>query len=190
MNIEREEVLDFERYGSVRESQNSEVVRLEHTRRVTTATFSFLFEHKSIVLNQINEMIFLEKIDDEEEIRDLIRIYSEQLPQKHTLSVTMFIEFPDEGTMVKSMKKMAGVENTVYLTFDGNEVKGTPEEGRSTETLESTLQYLKFRFTPEQAEEFGRSKNAFIETRLPGSSESGRIGSDLLEALKKELLEE
>ncbi len=190
MKIERKDVLDYEEYGRNRESINSDVVKLESKRRLTTETFSFLFEDKQIVLNQINEMVYLERIRDEEEIQKLIDIYSEQLPQRFTLSVTMFIEFPDESVMVKSMKKMAGIENSVYLTFDGSELKAIPEEGRSTEALESTLQYLKFQFTPEEAEKFKDSSNVYIETRHPGYEEAAKIPGSLLDDLKEELFKQ
>lgn len=190
MKIERNDILDYEEYGKQREAINSDVVALEKNRRLTTKTFSFLFETRNIVLNQINEMVFLEKIRDEDEIRELIEIYSDQLPSRYTFSVTMFIEFSNEAEMMNSMKKMAGVENHVFLTFDGGEKKGTPEEGRSTETLESTLQYLKFSFTPEEAEKFRNSGNVYIETRLPGYSESARLTGTLLETLKEELVKQ
>lgn len=187
MNIERSEILDYEEYEQNRDSINSDIIELERTRRVTSRTFSFLFEEKRIVLNQINEMVFLEKIRDEAEIQHLIDIYSDQLPQKNTLSVTMFIEFPDESVMLESMKKMAGIESSVYITFDGSEKRATPEEGRSTAALESTLQYLKFEFDKEEAENFRKAANVYIETRHPGFSESAKIPGTLLSLLKEEL---
>lgn len=187
MIIERQEVLDYEDYGKRRDSINSEVIELEKTRRVASRTFSFLFEDKRIVLNQINEMVFLEKIRDEDEIQHLIDLYSEQLPQKNTLSVTMFIEFSNESVMIQSLRKMAGIESSVYITYDGNEKQAIPEEGRSTEALESTLQYLKFKFTPDEIEKFRKADNVYIETRHTGFSESAKIPASLLTDLKKEL---
>lgn len=188
MKIDRNEVLGYKEYGAKRDHINSEVVSLEHERRITTKTFSFLFEHKDIVLNQIHEMVYLEEINDEKEIQNLIDIYSEQLPQRGTMSVTMFIEFPDEQTMVGSMKRLAGVESSVYLTFDGNSIRGTPEEGRSTDVLESTLQYIKFHFGSEDIKNFINSKNAYIETKHDDYSEAGRIEDRLLNTLKQELI--
>ena len=42
--------------------------------RVDSRTFSFLFEAPKIVINQINEMIYLEKIKNTEDIEDDIKI--------------------------------------------------------------------------------------------------------------------
>ncbi|EQD34675.1 hypothetical protein B2A_12711 [mine drainage metagenome] len=138
-------------------------------------------------MNQINEMIFLEKIYDKADIQDLINIYSEILPGRNELSVTMFIEFPDEKAMISGMPKLAGIEKMVYLVFDDHSLKATPEEGRSTETLESTLQYLKLKFPDSEKEAFLNCRNAFIETRHPVYSESARVPEDLLKTLKAEL---
>jgi len=184
------EILPPPRYGAQREQINHMVIELEKKRRVTTRTFSYLFEHKEIILNQIEEMVFLENVTDKGEIEDLIDIYSELMPSNGTLSVSMFIEISDQEQLLKEMPMLSGIEKTVYLVFDEYELKATPEEGRSTDVLESTLQYLKFSFNREQLSKFEKAKNAFIETRKPGYQESARISQDLLETLKSELLSE
>jgi len=182
------EILPPPRYGVQREQINQRVIELEKKRRVTTRTFSYLFEHKEIILNQIEEMVFLENVTDKGEIENLIDIYSELMPSNGTLSVSMFIEISDQGQLLREMPMLSGIEKTVYLVFDEYELKATPEEGRSTDVLESTLQYLKFSFNREQLSKFEKAKNAFIETRKPGYQESARISQDLLETLKSELL--
>jgi len=187
--IRPEDLYTPEEYERARDKEYRDVISLERGRRLVTKTFSFLFEHPKIVVNQRNEMIYLEKIHDQEEVRDLISIYSEILPGKNELSVTMFIEFPDEKTMISSMPKLAGIEKMVYLTFDDHSIKAIPEEGRSTETLESTLQYLKFKFSEAEKQAFLKSRNAFIETRHPLYSESARISEELLKDLRSEINE-
>ena len=170
-----------------RENETRRIIELKKSRRIETKTFSYLFESRETVLNQINEMIFIEKVKDREEIQRLIEVYSELLPRHDTLSVSMFIEFRDERQLLSEMPKLAGVENSVYMSFDGNELRATPEEGRSTDVLESTLQYLKFHFTPDMIEKFKDARNVYIETRKEGYLETAKIPSDLLSTLKKEL---
>ena len=186
--ISREEILPPKIYEKSRELITRNIINHKRGRRVTTRTFSFLFESRDIVINQINEMVFIENVQDEAEIKRLIKVYSEQLPMENELSVSMFIEFENQDIMVRELPKMAGIENTVYMTFDGDEVKGTPEEGRSTEVLESTLQYLKFKFDQKEKDRFMKARNAYIETRKKGYEESAKIFPELLESLKNELL--
>lgn len=185
--IKPEEVLSPEIYKSEREEITRKIVSEKKKRRLVTKTFSFLFESRNTVLNQINEMVFIENVHDTKEIDRLIRVYSDQLPTETELSISMFIEFEDERQMVREIPKLAGVENSVYLTFDGHEVKGTPEEGRSTDVLESTLQYLKFKFSRTDYDKFAAARNVYIEARKEGYNEAAKIPSDLLEDLKSEL---
>ena len=187
-HIKREEITPPGEYEAKRTVINRRIIELERGRRVSTRTFSFLFENRDIAINQINEMVFLENIKDEEEIKKLIEIYSEQIPEKNELSMSLFIEFSDQSQLATELPKLAGLENNIYLAFDGNELNGIPEEGRSTDVLESTLQYLKFRFSGEEAEIFRNAKNAYIESRHKGYEESARIPKELLEALQKEII--
>lgn len=186
--IKREEVLPPEEYLGKRSEINRKIIEIERSRRISTKTFSFLFENREIALNQINEMVFLENIKDEEEIGKLINIYSEQIPEKNELSISLFIEFSDQSQLTTELPKLAGIEKNIFLTFDRGELKGIPEEGRSTEVLESTLQYLKFRFTEQEAEKFRDAKNVYIESRHKGYEETARIPQDLLKNLKDELI--
>ncbi len=175
-------------YASKRDDVTKKIIALKKRRRVITRTFSFLFENRDTVLNQINEMVFIENVQDQEEIKRLVRVYNDQVPARGELSVSMFIEFEDQQQMVREIPRLAGIEKSVYITFDGNEIRAKPEEGRSTEVLESTLQYLKFNFSKEDLSKFTVAKNVYIETRKDKYSESAKLHTELLEDLKKELV--
>lgn len=187
LKIDPAEILSPTAYAKERDAINRSVIGIERERRISTRTFTFLFENKDTVLNQINEMVYLEKIEDAGEIGYLIDVYSGLLPSPGVLSVSMFIEITNPDRLLSEMPNLAGIEKNVYIVFDGNELRGEPEEGRSTETLESTLQYLKFRFTTEMKGKFAAASNVFLETRHKGYSESARIPAGLHDVLKKEI---
>lgn len=184
------EIIPPSEYGRQRDAANHRIIELEKKRRISTRTFSYLFEHREIILNQINEMVFLENVRDREEIDHLIDTYSDLMPSNGILSVSMFIEISDQDQLLREMPRLSGIEQTVYLVFDDSELRATPEEGRSTEVLESTLQYLKFIFNRDLLSKFVKSRNVFIETRKTGYQETARIPEDLLETLKNELISE
>ncbi|MCL5441036.1 MAG: DUF3501 family protein [Candidatus Thermoplasmatota archaeon] len=188
--ITADEIIPPSEYGRQRDTTNHRIIELEKKRRLSTKTFSYLFEHRDIILNQINEMVFLENVRDSEEIEHLIDTYSDLMPSNGILSVSMFIEISDQDQLLREMPRLSGIEQSVYLVFDDSELRATPEEGRSTEVLESTLQYLKFIFNRDQLSKFLKSRNAFIETRKTYYQETARIPEDLLETLKKELISE
>ena len=184
------EIIPPSEYGRQRDTTNHRIIEMEKKRRLSTRTFSYLFEHRDIILNQINEMVFLENVKDSEEIEHLIDTYSDLMPSNGILSVSMFIEISDQDQLLREMPRLSGIEQSVYLVFDDSELRATPEEGRSTEVLESTLQYLKFIFNRDLLSKFLKSKNAFIETRKTGYHETARIPEELLETLKNELISE
>ena len=188
--ITADEIIPPSEYGRQRDTTNHRIIELEKKRRLSTRTFSYLFEHRDIILNQINEMVFLENVKDSEEIEHLIDTYSDLMPSNGILSVSMFIEISDQDQLLREMPRLSGIEQSVYLVFDDSELRATPEEGRSTEVLESTLQYLKFVFNRDQLSKFLKSRNVFIETRKTYYQETARIPEDLLETLKKELISE
>ena len=188
--ITADEIIPPSEYGRQRDTTNHRIIEMEKKRRLSTRTFSYLFEHRDIILNQINEMVFLENVKDSEEIEHLIDTYSDLMPSNGILSVSMFIEISDQDQLLREMPRLSGIEQSVYLVFDDSELRATPEEGRSTEVLESTLQYLKFVFNRDQLSKFLKSRNAFIETRKTYYQETARIPEDLLETLKKELISE
>ncbi|HLH86795.1 MAG TPA: DUF3501 family protein [Thermoplasmataceae archaeon] len=186
-SIGRGDILPPEKFKTIRETETKRIIQMKNRRRVSTKTFSFLFENRDTVLNQINEMIFIEDVHDEEEISRLLEVYNELLPQRHQLSVSMFIEIEDEKALVRELPKLAGIERTVYLTFDGHEVHAAYEEGRSTDVLESTVQYLKFNFNKENLTQFLEARNVYIETRKENYFQSAKIPESLLEDLKREV---
>ena len=188
--ITADEIIPPSEYGRQRDTTNHRIIELEKKRRLSTRTFSYLFEHRDIILNQINEMVFLENVKDSEEIEHLIDTYSDLMPSNGILSVSMFIEISDQDQLLREMPRLSGIEQSVYLVFDDSELKATPEEGRSTEVLESTLQYLKFIFNRDMLSKFLKSRNVFIETRKVGYQETARIPEDLLKTLKNELISE
>ena len=124
------EIIPPSEYGRQRDSANHRIIELEKKRRLSTRTFSYLFEHRDIILNQINEMVFLENVRDKEEIEHLIDTYSDLMPSNGVLSVSMFIEISDQEQLLREMPRLSGIEQSVYLVFDDSEVRATAEEGR------------------------------------------------------------
>ncbi len=185
--IRRGDLFTPEQYAKILTEERRRIIDIKKERRVSSRTFSYLFENRDTILNQINEMIYVENVHDENEIEHLLNTYNQIVPDKNEFSITMFIEIPDEQILMKEMKRLVGIEDSVYLAFGDNELKAIPEEGRSTESLESTLQYLRVKFSMADAEKFRNSKNAFITTKHKNYGESAQIPEKLLEELKKEI---
>jgi hypothetical protein len=186
-HITRVEIQTPEIFSKNLNQERIKIIGIKKSRRIASNTFSYLFENRETILNQINEMVFIENLHDEKEIQHVLKTYNDLIPKKDEFSVSMFIEISDEKKLLQEMPKLSGIENSVYITFGNQEIKAIPEEGRSTETLESTLQYLRFHFSPESIEEFAKAKNVYVTTRHRIYKESVEIPKDLLDQLKKEI---
>ncbi len=186
-SIERGDVSSPQEFSRIVEEDRKRIISVKKRRRIATKTFSYLFENRDTVLNQINEMILVENVTDIEEIHHLIGTYNALLPQENFLSISMFIEISDEKELLSEMPKLSGIEKSVYLVIGDHEIRAVPEEGRSTETLESTLQYLRIYFTREEAKILKNCRNAFIVTKHKNYSETAMIPEDLLNELKSEI---
>ena len=185
--ISKEELITPENFSKILQEERREIIGLKKFRRIESRTFSYLFENRETIRNQMNEMILIENMHDPSEIEHILNTYNELIPSENQLSVSMFIEISDEKVLLKEMPRLSGVEQEVYLIFGENELKAVPEEGRSTETLESTLQYLKFNFDDRMKGIFKSAKTAFIVTRQKNYKESAEITSELLRTLQNEI---
>ena len=181
------EVIPPEEFSNILEEERRKIIAIKKHRRISSRTFSYLFENRDTILNQINEMIMIENVHDKKEIDHRLTTDNELIPGNLEFSVSMFIEISDERKLLQEMPRLTGIENNVYLVFGDMEIRGTPEEGRSTETLESTLQYLRFKFDGKKADDFKKARTAFIVTRHSIYKESAEINEKLLSDLKKEL---
>ena len=185
--IERGDVFSPQEFSKIVDQERKRIISIKKRRRISTKTFSYLFENRDTVLNQINEMILVENVTNPEELDHLINTYNSLLPQENFLSISMFIEISNEKELLMEMPKLSGIERSVYLVMGDHEINAIPEEGRSTETLESTLQYLRIYFTREDAEILKKTRNAFLVTKHKIYSETAMIPEDLLKDLKSEI---
>ncbi len=111
--IRRGDLFTPEQYAKILTEERKRIIEIKKERRVSSRTFSYLFENRDTILNQINEMIYVENVHDENEIEHLLNTYNQIVPEKNEFSITMFIEIPDEQILMKEMKRLVGIEDSV-----------------------------------------------------------------------------
>ncbi|MBW2381912.1 MAG: DUF3501 family protein, partial [Deltaproteobacteria bacterium] len=76
--VERSDILDYVTYGEQRETIRDSALRAKSVRRVLVGEhFTFLFENRETVLYQIQEMMRIEHIVKEDDIRHELDTYNE-----------------------------------------------------------------------------------------------------------------
>jgi hypothetical protein len=163
--ITRDDIMDMADYAKVRKERRAELTARKKNRRMEVGPFAtFYFESYDTMWHQIHEMLYIEK-GGEAQIEDELRAYNPLIPQGKELVATVMFEIADEARRKAALSKLGGVEDTITLAFDGEEVKGVPEADVDRTTADgkaSSVQFLHFPFTDAQIEKFKKPNTQVI----------------------------
>jgi hypothetical protein len=152
--IELKDVLNFFEYEKVRDRMRGRVIDLKRVRRVPVGRhLSFVFENRDTVLFQIQEMCRVERITDDDKIRDELDVYNALLPGPGELSATLFIEITDKDQIQAVLDRFMGIDvgPTVWIQVGKDfAVPGEFEAGHSDEEKGklSAVHFVRFAFPP------------------------------------------
>jgi len=144
--VTREEIVDYQTYGDERDAFRREVMASKERRRIHVGEYvTLLFENRLTVRYQIQEMIRVERIVREADVRHELDTYNELLGRRGELGATMLIEIADEQERAEKLTAWHGLPERVYLELDdGTRVFGVPDDRQQDEQRVSSVQYLKF----------------------------------------------
>ena len=143
--IQRNEILPIGEYEAIRPHFRARVIEEKRPRRVRIGDHvSAVFENRDSVLLQIQEMLRTERITSEAAIAHEIETYNDLLPAEGQLSLTLFVEIPQQEVRERMLVELCGLEDTIALEVDGERFPITGKrpdgfvEGRTT-----AVHYLK-----------------------------------------------
>ena len=160
------DVRDVVAYERVRERLRRAIIDLKNVRRVQVGErVSLVFENRTTVLFQIQEMIRAERIVDDAKIQDEIDVYRALLPSARELSATLFIEITTPDRIAAELDRFFGIDRGRHVTFDladGRTIAATFEAGHSKEDKIAAVHFVRFPFTPDDAEALRREPAALV----------------------------
>ncbi len=118
--IARESLLTLEAYAKQRGDFRATV--MEHKRRRSLPLgehVTLLFEDELTIRYQVQEMLRIERIFEEEGIRDELDAYNPLIPDGTNFKATMLIEYPDVEERRVMLGKLRGIEDRVWLQVEG-----------------------------------------------------------------------
>lgn len=155
--ITRDDILDMQAYDAIRKERRAEVVNRKKHRRVDIGPYATAyFECYDTMLHQVHEMLFIER-GGEEQIDDELSAYNPLIPKGRELVTTIMFEIDDPVRRKMVLSKIGGIEETVFLKFDGETVTGEPEADLDRTTADgkaSSVQFVHFPFTDDQVAKF------------------------------------
>ncbi|WP_027416764.1 DUF3501 family protein [Aneurinibacillus terranovensis] len=189
--IARNELLPYREYVQVFEKFLQRVIAEKKVRRFPlNDRMSGLFETRLTVWFQIQEMIRAEEIEREEYLKEMLDVYNDLIPGDNELSMTLFIEIPNQDELRAFNKTVIGIENKIELRF-GNHVVVSYEPGEDEEEDENYTQsvhYLRIPFTEEQREAFiSYEGDVVVAVHHENFSSTTTLAPELVASLQKEL---
>jgi uncharacterized protein DUF3501 len=155
--ITRADLLPVEAYAKVRKERRQALLEKKKNRRLEVGPVaSFLFESYDSMWLQVQEMLYIERGGDAQ-IDDELAAYNPLIPRGDELVATVLFEIDEPQRRKSFLGRLGGVEETAFLSFAGETVDGRPETDVDRTTAEgkaSAVQFLHFRFTPEQIAKF------------------------------------
>jgi ASC-1-like (ASCH) protein len=151
--IERGSLLSLEAYARGRNAFRARVI--EHKKRRTVHLgdhVTLIFEDELTVRYQIQEMLRIERIFEEAGIEDELEVYNPLVPDGSNLKATMMIEYPDVAERQRSLARLKGIEDRVWVQAEGcARVYAIADEDLERENDEKTsaVHFLRFELDQE-----------------------------------------
>ena len=151
MTIARDSLLSLEAYAKIRKSSKPEMIAHRKLRSVPLGEHvSVQFEDERTIRRQIQEMLFIEKIFDEEGIQAEIDAYAALVPDGSNWKATMLIEYPDVAERKRELARLIGIEDRMFVEVEGHgRAYAIADEDLERETDEKTsaVHFLRFEFS-------------------------------------------
>jgi hypothetical protein len=146
--ITRDSLLTLEAYAKVRKPSRPAFIAHRRLRTVRLGEhMSVQFEDEATVRRQIQEMLFIEKIFDEDGIQGEIDAYAALVPTGSHWKATMLIEYPDPHERQRELARLIGVEDRMFVEVEGHtRAYAIADEDLDRETDEKTsaVHFLRF----------------------------------------------
>ena len=163
--IEKKDLLSFEDYSKNRKEIRKNLVEFKKKRRVPLGPYAmFYFESYETMLAQVQEMLHIEKGGDEQ-LKDELTAYNPLVPKGKELVATLMFEIDNPKSRSNFLGKVGGIEEKVYMKIDGekiNAISETDVDRTSAEGKASSVQFVHFNFSEEQAKKFKNHENEII----------------------------
>jgi hypothetical protein len=141
-------LMSLEQYAKARKEFRERVLAHKKARTVQLGDHvTLVFEDELSMRYQIQEMLRVERIFEEEGIRDEIDAYNPMVPDGSNWKATMLIEYPDAEERRLALGRLIGIEDRVWVKVAGQpRVYAIADEDldRENDDKTSAVHFLRF----------------------------------------------
>ena len=144
--VERTDIVDYQTYTDERASFRTQVLAEKALRRVHVGpNLTFLFENRTTVRYQVQEMMRVERIVRERDIQHELDTYNELLGKPGDLGCTLLIEIDDPADRDAKLTAWLDLPQHLYVELDdGTRVSAVYDDRQVGDRRLSSVQYLLF----------------------------------------------
>ncbi len=146
--LRMEDLFSLEKYARIRNDFRREVMEHKRDRKVGLGPNATLyFEDLMTMKYQVQEMLRVERIFEEEGIREELAAYNPLIPDGSNLKATFMLEYPEIEERRRALAALKGVEDRVWVQVDGHDkVWAIADEDleRESEEKTSSVHFLRF----------------------------------------------
>ena len=146
------DLMTLEAYAKARPEMRQRVIAHKKDRTVALGEhITLLFEDDLTVRYQVQEMLRVERIFEEDGIRDELDAYNPLIPDGSNWKATLLIEYPDVEERRVMLARLKGVEDRVWVQVEAHErISAIADEDLERENDEKTSSghFLRFELTP------------------------------------------
>jgi len=153
MTITPDSLMTLEAYSKYRKQHQRDIIALRRLRSVALGEHVTLqFENEQTVRYQIQEMLRIEKIFEEEGIRQEIDAYLPLVPDGANWKATMLIEYPDANERKRELARLIGIEDRMFVEVEGGERSyaiADEDLDRENDEKTSAVHFVRFELRPD-----------------------------------------
>ena len=155
-----DDIADVRAYERERTELRASVLEAKRRRRLSFGTIlTLMFENRTTMRYQIQEMARVEKMSTDEAIQEELDIYNKMIPEPGQLCATLFLELTSDEELRLWLPKLVGIEKSILIVLpNGDRVRSITDElheaGLTRDAVTAAVHYIRFEFTPEQVDSF------------------------------------
>ena len=189
--IDRASLMSLESYARERPQFRAKVMAHKKDRTIALGEHvTLLFEDELTIRYQVQEMLRVERIFEEEAIRDELDAYNPLIPDGGNLKATLLVEFSDPEERRRKLQELIGIADKVWLCVEAHaRVWAIADEDldRETDDKTSSVHFLRFELTRSMADALKSGASLSIGVDHPRYTVSAEAHSAVRGSLARDL---
>ncbi|MGB5080081.1 MAG: DUF3501 family protein [Burkholderiales bacterium] len=189
--IDRASLMTLEAYARARAQFRAKVMAHKKNRMVRLGDhLTLIFEDELTIRYQVQEMLYAERIFEEDGIQSELDTYNPLVPDGRNLKATLMVEYPDAEERRRRLAELIGIEDKVWIQVQAHDrVWAIADEDleRENEQKTSAVHFLRLELTEDMALALKEGAGLAIGVDHPGYKARSEAPPAVRDALAKDL---